>query len=117
MKIAIPTNDGIYLAEKTGHARGFMIYHIKKGGIKRKVHILLPQHLNHDHNQNGKEKNGHHSHKELIEFLSANDLIIVKRIGPHLKQDFLNQGLPFQIVNKKFLDEVIEEYLQQEILI
>ena len=110
MKIAIPANDGVTIAERTGQARGLMVYMLTNGKIDRQIHKILPIHLNHNHHKGG----NNHSHKDLVKLLLEYDLLLVKKLGPHMREDLLKEGLPFLMVEKKFLDEVLDEYLAME---
>ena len=107
MKIAIPTTDGVTIAERTGQARGYMIYFLTNGKIDRQIHKILPNNLNHTHHEGG----NNYSQKNLVKFLLEYDLLLVKKLGPHMREDLLKEGLPFLMVEKIFLDEVLDEYL------
>ena len=110
MKIVIPTNDGVTIAERTGQARGYMIYFLTNGKIDRQIHKILPDHMSHHHHEGGNS----HSHKDLDKLLNDYDLLLVNKLGPHMRENLLKEGLPFLIVGKKFLDEVMEEYLAMQ---
>ena len=107
MKIAIPSNDKINIAERTGRAKGFMVYKIENKEIKAFVYRINNTH-DHDHDH-GEEHE--HSHKELVEFLQDCDLIILKHIGKHLKRDLEKANLQYTFTKHTKLNDIIYDYL------
>ena len=79
MKIVIPTNNGVTIAERTGQARGYMIYFLTNGKIDRQIHKILPDHMSHNHHEGG----NNHSHKDLVSFLWITIYPWLRNWGPY----------------------------------
>ncbi|MCF8365613.1 MAG: hypothetical protein K9H16_07525 [Bacteroidales bacterium] len=102
MKIAIPTSDRIMIFERTGQSPLFAIVTLEDLNI---THIEYR--VNPPHTHTGKE----HSHPELVNLLHDCDLLLVRKLGKHLKNDLEAAGLKFQITVADQIGSAIHQYL------
>ena len=82
--VAVPTNDEQTLAERTGRAKGFLIYEIEDKTV-RKLEFRVNPHKHHNHND--EHEHGAHTHAEVMEILSDCAYILVNKVGKHFVQD------------------------------
>ena len=108
MKIALPTNDRKNLAKRTGRAEEFAIYDIKNSKIVT-ITYFSNTHEHHDHSHGEEEHN--HSHKEITDLISDVDLLIVSKIGVHMKQDIESANINYKVVTENDIDTILKEYL------
>ena len=109
MTIAIPTNDKLTLAKRTGQASYFAFYQVKNGRYDEAVFRKNPQ--KHEQHHHGKDEH-HHSHPEILELLDGVDLILVMNIGKYMKADFEANGKAYVKTKEIQLTAALEEYLQ-----
>jgi predicted Fe-Mo cluster-binding NifX family protein len=107
MKIAIPTNDRITLAERTGRVKEFAIVEIIDGQIISSQ-FVTNLHEHHDHDEN--EEHGEHTHNELVESLQGIDLLVLKNIGKHLKDDLDKASIKYEKTNFSTISEIQDFY-------
>ncbi len=107
MKIAIPTNDRVTLADRTGRAKEFAILEIIEGQIISNQ-FLTNLHEHHDHDEN--EEHGEHTHNDLVESLQGIDLLVLKNIGKHLKNDLAKAGIKYEKTNLNSVTEIQDFY-------
>jgi len=112
MKISFPTNDRKTLAERTGRAKEFVIYHLQDRQI---INIAYKEnrHKHHEHGHGNEHQKGEggHSHKEIMELLSDVDLLIVLRIGKFLKKELMDNKVSYQITKSIAIEDALNEYL------
>ena len=106
MFIAIPTNDRVNIAQKSGRANEFAIFNLGNSGSN--VIFKENPHRNHDHS------NGHHehSHQEMIDMFKENNVavLIVDVVGKHFKKDLLNSNFEVFKTELKSLAEIAEAF-------
>ncbi len=107
MKIAIPTNDRKTLAERTGRAKEFAIFNIENGKITD-VKYETNTHEHHSHEEG--EEHHEHSHADIVEALKEADILLVTKIGKHMKADLDAGGIKYKKVNEKSIDVVLQSY-------
>ena len=106
MKIALTTNDRKTLAVRSGQAKEFVIYEIIDSEIKS-VNYFKNEHEHHDHG----EDDHNHSHGEIVSILKDVDLLIMSKVGKHLKADIVSADINYKIVKIKSIDNVLSEFL------
>ena len=106
-KICIPTNDMQTIAQRTGRAKGLMLYTIDNGKVLEEKYVENP-HKEH-HHEEGEE--GEHHHNEIIEILDGVDVFVVKAVGKHLKQDLIDANINFERTDKENLVDIVADYL------
>ena len=107
IKIAIPTNDRITLAERSGRAREFMVAEVENGVVLRSEF----RENSHDHKHEEGESDGDHSHNhnDLVELLSDCKYLLVKVIGKHFKRDLAKAGKIFVLTKTDNIEEAIAQ--------
>ena len=106
MKIAIPTNDRKNIAERTGQTKEFAVYEIENNVI-----VSTQFHANpHTHDDDSHDDHNH-SHAEITELLADCDLMIVQKVGKHMKRDLDAGGLKYEITKENDLEKIIQTYL------
>lgn len=121
MKIAIPTNDRINIAVRTGRAKEFAIYEVENNEVKE-VQYVLNTHKHddehhHDHGYghghgHGHEHNhGSHSHREIIDLLKGIDILLICHIGKYFKAEITKADITYKMVKGESLKEIIDTYL------
>ncbi len=117
MKIAIPTNDRINVAERSGRASEFAIIEIKNNKIINIDYIENEHETNH-HSGKGHNHGEHesdHNHDDLVQLLNGIDFIIGKKFGPHFSRDFYKAGIKMQLTKLKNIDDIISEHLSKKV--
>ncbi len=109
MKIAIPTNDRINLAERSGRAAEFAVYTIGSNGVKS-VEYLVNSH-EHTHHGGGEHHHGHaehnHGHGDIVALLKGVDIVVGKKFGPHFARDFHDAGIKMKLTKLDIIDELV----------
>ena len=107
MKIAIPTNDKTNIAKRTGRAQWFAVYEVSEKKIIS-TDYRKNTHEHHDHSEGGEHE---HSHTDLVESLIDCDMVLLMKVGVHLKNDFDKGGISYTKVTGEKLTEILAEYL------
>jgi len=102
MIIAIPTSDRIMIFDRTGQAPIFAIVTVDQLNITHIEYRLNPPH---------EHSGGQHSHGEIVELLTDCDLLLVRKIGKHLKNDLDAAGIKYQITTADQVGSAIHQYL------
>lgn len=110
MKIALATNDRKTLAERTGRAKEFVIYHYEESKLKSTCYITN----SHDHHHHGEGESHEHSHPEITEALQGVDVFIVRRVGKNLKSDLLKAGINFEVSKEDDILIILKNYTTWE---
>ncbi len=108
MKIAVPTDDRVKITSRSGRTKGFLVFTIDNSKISTSEYRINP----HKHHDEEEEKHDH-SHKEMVEVLSDCEVMVTNRVGPHLKKDLDEAGIPVYLASAKNVKEAVEEYLAQ----
>jgi len=101
MKIAIPTNDRIKVAERTGRAKEFAVIEIINSKVKNTDYRI------NTHKHSSSEQN--HTHKDLVELLNDCDSIIANRFGKHLKDDMAEAKIELKLTEETEIKEIINK--------
>jgi len=111
MKIAVPTNDRLTLAERSGRASEFAIIDINSNGIQS-INYIENQHEKTHHNGESQHEHNHderHGHEDIVALLSGIDVIIGKKFGPHFSRDFHNAGMKMKLTKIDNIEEAVKE--------
>jgi len=116
MKIAIPTNDRISIAKRTGRAEEFAIYIIEKGEIvaldyQKNTHSHDDGTSEHHHDAHHSHEHGEHNHDELLEIFKHIDVLLVRAIGKHMRTTLKKGNINYQLVKIDTISDLIENYL------
>ena len=107
MKIAIPTNDRVSIAVRSGRASEFAIIEFD-GSNMLNTNYLVNEH-EHTHHSERHNDDESHGHDDIVQLLSDIDIVIGKKFGPHFARDFHNAGIKMKLTKKEFISEVIEK--------
>lgn len=125
MKIAIPTNNRIEIAKRTGRASEFAFYTIENGEIKsvtykKNTHSHNDhdrneghhhgEHEDHDHGGHNHE-HGEHSHDDLLEILTDIDLLLVRAVGKYMRKTLHKGNFEYKLVKIDPISEILKDYL------
>jgi len=102
MKIALPTSDRILIFERTGQTPLFAIVTIDQLNITHIEYRINPPH---------EHSGGEHSHTEMVELLKDCDLLLVRKIGKHLKSDLDAAGIKYEFTTADQIGGAIHQYL------
>jgi len=108
MKVAVPTNDKETLAERTGRAKGFLIFEIENKSAKEIDFRVNP----HKHDDDESEEHDH-SHAEVMEVLSDCNYIIVNKVGKHFKHDLNQTNIAVFKTRSKEIQAALDSFLSE----
>jgi predicted Fe-Mo cluster-binding NifX family protein len=108
MTIAVPTDDRITLAKRTGQASYFAFYRVKDGRYDQAFFRENPQ--KHEHHHHGKDEH-HHSHPEILELLKEVNVVLVLNIGKFMKADLESNGIRYEKIRETSLEKAVENFL------
>jgi len=116
MKIAIPTNDRISIAKRTGRAAEFGIFTIENGDIQSTEYLKnVHHHQDHDRSEGKHHANSdeheEHNHDELLTLLKNVDILLVKAVGKHMKQTLKKGNISYKLVKIDTISNSITNYL------
>lgn len=104
MRIIIPTNDKITLAERSGRAKWFLIFDIENQLIKSTEELAN----NHDHSHSS---GWGHSHADMVKLFVDCQLMITKKAGPNFRLELQEANIKVEIVESNLITEALEPYL------
>ena len=110
IRVAIPTNDEQTFAERTGRAKGFLIYEIENGQ-GRKIDFRINPHKHHDHDEH---EHDDHSHAEVMEVLNDCEYIIVNKVGKHFVKDLKKAQIKIFKTKETDIEKAVVKFLKQE---
>jgi len=102
MKIALPTSDRILIFERTGQTPLFAIVTIDQLNVTHIEYRINPPH---------EHSNREHSHSEIVNLLHDCDLVLLRKIGKHLKSDLDAAGIKYEITSADQIGSAIHQYL------
>jgi len=111
MKIAIPTNDKETITSRTGRCKEFAVYEIENSIAKNIDYLENNHEHNHDH-EHGEEHE--HSHSNVIELLKNIDLLVVVKVGKHMKNDLVEGNVNFSITEEKNIVNILNNIIKIE---
>jgi len=113
MKIAIPTNDRITVAERSGRASEFAIVEIEDNKILNTIFIENEHEKTHhsDEGHNHEHHGGDHGHGDLVELLDGINIIVGKKFGPHFSRDFHEAGIKMKLTKLDNIEDIVNEQI------
>lgn len=108
MKVAIPTDDRQTAAKRSGQAKEFAIYEIIDSKITN-VEYFENHHKHHDEEEH--TNNHEHAHAEIVEIIKDVDLLVMTKVGKHLKADIVAADISYKIAKENNIDKIIEEFM------
>ena len=114
MKIAIPTNDRITVADRSGRAAEFAIVEIEENKILSTTFIENEHEKTHHSGEGHSHEHhgGDHGHGDLVELLAGVNIIIGKKFGPHFSRDFHSAGVKMELTKLDNIEDVINEQIE-----
>ncbi len=109
MKIAIPTNDRISVAERTGQAAEFAVFTILNKTVTETEYRVNDH--KHEHHSHGHTEHHDHSHDEVVTLLKDTDLLLIHRVGPHMLESLQNGGITYEVINEQQISDVLQRFL------
>ena len=106
MKIAIPTNDRETITQRTGRCKEFAIIETDNNIIN---YIINPHKHEHNDEHNHEHEHGH-NHNDMIKLLIGIDLLAIKVIGKHLKNDLESANIEYLKVSQIKITDIIDAY-------
>lgn len=113
MKIAIPSNDRVTVADRSGRALEFAIVEIQENKILNTT-FIENEHEKTQHSDEGHSHGEHgenHGHADLVELPEGVNIIVGKKFGPHFSRDFHAAGVQMKLTKLGNIDEVINEQI------
>ena len=110
LTIALPTNDKKTLAERSGRAKGFIIYEIENKKAK-KIAFRINPHKHNDHEET--HDHGAHSHEDVMQILKDCTHIIVNIVGKHFKKDIEQHNIKIVKTKEKDIEKTVDEFLNK----
>ncbi len=113
-KIAVASDDGIYITGHVGRCEMFIIFDTKEDkimNIEKRVNNFTNHRLggHHAHEHRGK-------HHRIIEGLKDCSVLICSGAGPGLINDLENNGINVILTAETLAERAVELYLQGELL-
>jgi predicted Fe-Mo cluster-binding NifX family protein len=106
--IAIPTNDEQTLAERTGRAKGFLIYEIQDKQAE-KLDFRINPHKHHHHDE--EHEHGTHTHADVMEVLNDCTYILVDKVGKYFVQDLKHANIKIYKAKENNIEKLLNEFL------
>jgi len=108
--IAIPTNDRLNIAQKSGRAKEFAFFDINN---VENVTFKENPHKHHDHSHTDGGHN--HSHADMVDMFKNDkvNVIIVDVIGKHFKKDLFNEYFEIYKTDLTDLNEIALAFKEQ----
>ncbi len=109
MKIAVPTNDGVNVAERSGRARNFAVIEVDNNKIESIVFLENNHEETHHSGKHGSKDETAHGHKDLVDLLKGINVIAGKKFGPHFSRDFHQAGIDMRLSENTVIEEIALE--------
>ena len=118
MKIAVPTNDGVSIAEHFGRSAGFLLFQTENDRITSRE--MKENTAQHTHAQsscgNHAEPAGAHDHTAILATLAGCDVVICAGMGWRAAEALKQAGVREVIVTRPGpVEERVEAYLKGEL--
>ena len=127
MKIAIATNDRKNIAQRTGRAKEFAVFHLDSQGNITKEEYRINEHAKHHHEEESHSRgmrhrqghgkghghhHGEHRHDEVVELFKDVDVLLYKALGKYMRKDMEEAKIPIARAHGEDLKEIIINYLK-----
>lgn len=121
MKIAIPSEEGIFLSQHFGRALGFVIFEIADGKVINQEYRqntftghALGQHQEHQHGT-AHDDHAHYSHNRILNALHDCEIVIAGGMGRRLVDDLTEAGKKIFITTQIKAQKAVEMFLADEL--
>lgn len=118
MKIAIPSDEGIYLCQHFGRTLGFAIFEVADGQIINKEYRpntftghALGQHNENQHHDAEHNEHAQHSHHRILNALNDCEVVIAGGMGRRLVDDLTDAGKQIFITTELETRKAVEKFL------
>ena len=115
MKIAIPSDDQVFISGHFGRTRGFVIYEMVGEKMEEKYvsntftgHVQSGEH-NHE---NGHEVN---THARIFSALDGVEVVIAGGMGRRLYDDFARRGIKVFVTREANIEKALKLFIQNEL--
>ncbi len=122
MKIAIPSDEGIYISQHFGRTLGFTIYEVDNSRIlsqefRPNTFTGHASGQHHDHQHHGQEHDGHmqHSHGRILHALEDCEVVIAGGMGRRLVDDLTGAGIRIIMTSQIETLKAVEMFLADEL--
>jgi len=109
MKIAIPTDDRLNIAKRTGRCREFLIATVSQNAVISET--IVPNAHTHDHDHDNADEH-EHTHPEVLALLSNVEWLIVSAIGKYMQSDMENAGIQIYHTKLKSIPDILESLIK-----
>ena len=123
MKIAIPSDEGIYLSQHFGRTLGFTIFEVSEGQIIHQEYRpnnftghALGQQQEHQHHGAEHEEHAQHSHNRIVNALNDCEVVIAGGMGRRLLDDLTNAGKRIYNTTQMETHKAVELFLTDELI-
>jgi predicted Fe-Mo cluster-binding NifX family protein len=123
MKIAIPSDEGIYLCQHFGRTLGFTIFEVANGQIINQEYRpnnytghALGQHQEHQHHGAEHDDHAQHSHNRILNALNDCEIVIAGGMGRRLIDDLTDAGKKIFITSQTKTRKAAEMFLADELI-
>lgn len=120
MKIGIVSDDGKTIAGHLGRARGFIIYDVEGGVVKKRSYLdnTFTEGAGHRHGEghaegcHGEHHGEHHGHGPVLRALAGCEAVISHGMGRRIYADLKAAGIAAYVVDETDADEALALYLK-----
>jgi len=109
IKIAVPTNDRLKLAERSGRAKEFAVVEVKNGQITN----ISYRENHHDHNYDHSHGDHAHGHQDIVDALNDCAAVVGRKFGPHFAGDFHKAGIKLMLSKEEQIEAAVLDVLNK----
>lgn len=122
MKVAVPSEDGVFLSQHFGRTPGFAIFEVADGNIVKREYRTntFTGHVTEQHHGMGnhEEHDADHAvrtHGRILAALGDCDVVIAGGMGRRLFEDFSDHGKRIYITTQIEVKKAVELFLADEL--
>ena len=124
MKIGIVSDDGKTIAGHLGRARGFVIYDVEGGVVKKRSYLdnTFTGHAGYRHGEGhsddcqGEHRGEQHGHGPVLRALAGCDAVISRGMGRRIYADLQAAGIQAYVVDETDADRALDHYLKNTLI-
>ena len=105
IKIAVPTNDRLSLAERSGRAKEFAVVEMANKQISNITYRKNHHDDKHDHSHGDHA----HGHQDIVDALQDCTVIVGRKFGPHFAGDFHKAGIKLVLSKQESIETAVME--------
>jgi len=105
VKIAVPTNNRLVLAERSGRAKEFAVVEIENGQISN----ISYRENHHEHNHDHSHGEQAHGHQDIVDALHDCAAVVGRKFGPHFAGDFHKAGIKLILSKEESMEAAVME--------